>query len=177
MIRGRIASAAPLALLLALGANAAPPAGASSAHRTSKVDRVLVLKSRHEMLLYAGRNVVARYAIGLGSKPVGAKQREGDQRTPEGRYMLDYRNANSAYFRSGHVSYPDAADRARARRAGVPPGGAIMVHGQPNDPMLRAAVRAYPFPDWTDGCIALSNADMADFWARIAVPVPIEIQP
>lgn len=180
MTRMRIASAAFAALLAAQFASAAAPAsptGSRSPHRPSKVDRVLVLKARHEMLLYAGRNVVARYPVGLGSVPVGAKQREGDKRTPEGRYLLDYKNANSAYFRSIHVTYPDAADRARARRAGVPPGGAIMVHGQPNDPVVRAAVRAYPFPDWTDGCIALSNADMADFWARIQVPVPIEIRP
>jgi murein L,D-transpeptidase YafK len=180
MIRPRvvgIAFAAMLFATLAVAAVPSTPDPGPAAHRTSRVDRVLVLKARHEMLLYSGRRIVARYAVGLGTAPVGAKQREGDMRTPEGSYVLDDKNADSAYIRAIHVSYPDAADIARARRAGVRPGGAIMVHGEPNDPRVRAAVRAYPFPDWTNGCIALSNADMADFWARIEVPVPIEIRP
>jgi len=172
-----IAFAAVLFATLAVAAVPSTPGRSPAARLTSRVDRVLVLKARHEMLLYSEQRIVARYAVGLGSAPVGAKQRAGDNRTPEGSYVLDYKKAASAYFRAIHVSYPDAADVARARRAGVPPGGAIMVHGQPNDPRERAAVRAYPFPDWTNGCIALSNADMADLWARIEVPVPIEIRP
>lgn len=119
--------------------------------------------------------IVATFRIALGDAPLGHKQREGDERTPEGRYMLDWKKADSAYFRSIHISYPNADDRRRARAQGVPPGGAIMVHGQPNGwAHLEALTQRR---DWTDGCIALTNADMQVLWDRVRVPVPIEIVP
>ena len=158
---------ATLLLVLVLPVAATPPPTATRVH-VDKSDRVLVV--------YAGARELARFRIALGD-PVGPKRREGDRRTPEGRYVLDWKNPRSAYFRSIHISYPDRADRERARAAGVPPGGAIFIHGQPNDPAMRARVRAYPFPDWTDGCIALSDADMARLWAMVRVPIPIEIVP
>src|SRR5690606_20762564 len=96
--------------------------------------------------------------IALGGNPVGHKQQEGDQRTPEGRYVLDYRKPDSAYFRALHVSYPNAADAAAAKARGVSPGGLIMIHGQRNG--FGWAAAATQRVDWTDGCIALSNEDM-----------------
>ncbi|WP_133502016.1 L,D-transpeptidase family protein [Cognatilysobacter terrigena] len=142
-----------------------------------RATRILVDKSEHRMYVFAGTELVATYPAGFGVNRIGHKQEEGDRRTPEGKYVLDSKNANSAFFRSIHISYPNAADRAAARRRGVSPGGAIMVHGQPNDPELAKRVPAYPFPDWTDGCIALSNASMAALWEMVHGPVPIEITP
>lgn len=148
---------------------AAPP--------TNYADRIVVDKSERKLQVYVGDQVVATYAVALGIQPVGAKQREGDKKTPEGNYLLDYKKADSAYFRAIHVSYPDRADRERARRAGVPPGGLIMIHGQPNEVRVREAIKRWPYPDWTDGCIALSDADMQALWERVRVPTPIEIRP
>ena len=107
--------------------------------------------------------------------PNGPKQREGDFRTPEGKYFLDDRNVNSDYFLSIHVSYPNDQDRARARAQGVDPGGQIMIHGLPNEP--RYDVRHYLDTDWTDGCIAVSNSDMVDIWLMTRESTPIEIRP
>jgi murein L,D-transpeptidase YafK len=107
--------------------------------------------------------------------PTGAKQREGDFRTPEGRYYLESRNVDSDYFLSILVSYPSDADRARAHKQGVEPGGQIMIHGLPNAP--RYELGHYQSTDWTDGCIAVSNSDMVDIWLMTRESTPIEIRP
>lgn len=150
--------------------------GAAAAAETL-ADRVLVDKSARTLTVYTQGKVIASFRAGFGLDPVGHKQRQGDKRTPEGKYMLDYKNPNSAFYRSIHISYPDAADRARARRGGYDPGGDIMVHGQPSDPRMVRAVARWPNNDWTDGCISLSNTDMKRFWEMVRVPVPIEIVP
>lgn len=139
------------------------------------VDRVVVEKATRRMNLYRGDAVVASYRISLGLMPVGQKQREGDYRTPEGRYRLTRRNAQSEFFLAVQVSYPEAADLALARKNGWPPGGAIMVHGLPNVP--KYSRQRYLSTDWTDGCIALSNEDMLDFWLLTGQNTPIEIRP
>ena len=115
------------------------------------------------------------YRVSLGLRPEGHKQREGDFRTPEGRYLLDSRNPRSDFFLSIRVSYPNERDRARARKAGVPPGGLIMIHGLPNEP--RWTPEHYAREDWTDGCIALSNADMMEVWMLVTDGTPIDIRP
>ena len=102
-------------------------------------------------------------------------KQEGDFRTPEGRYLLDSRNPNSDYFLSIHISYPNALDRSEAQELGVEPGGAIMIHGQPNVP-TRSEVY-YRTQDWTNGCIAVSNSDMIDIWLMTGDETPIEIRP
>ena len=138
-------------------------------------DRVIVHKSERRMeLLRAGR-AIANYRVSLGLSPDGHKQREGDFRTPEGSYRLTRRNARSEFFLSVQVSYPEAADIALARRNGWSPGGLIMVHGLPNQP--KYSRDRYLNTDWTDGCIALSNEDMLDFWLLTGTNTPIEIQP
>ena len=114
-------------------------------------------------------------AIKLGLNPFGHKQREGDFRTPEGRYELVRRNPSSRFFLSIGISYPNREDRAVASEAGYPPGGLIMIHGQPNEPKKPPAY--YASKDWTDGCIAVSNADMIDIWNRAPLGIPIEITP
>jgi murein L,D-transpeptidase YafK len=144
---------------------------------TPRADRIFVDKSEHRLDVIAGDKVIASFKAGFGVYPVGHKQQQGDRRTPEGKYVLDYKNPNSAFYRSIHISYPNDADRARARRAGVNPGGDIMIHGQPSDPRLVRAVARWPNKDWTDGCISLDNSDMKKLWDMVRVPVPIEIVP
>jgi len=140
-----------------------------------KASFVYIDKSDREMFVFAGREQLLRYRIALGRVPLGHKQQEGDKRTPEGRYLLDWKNPNSRYHRSIRVSYPNAADRQAARRRGVSPGGDIMIHGQPNrSPLPASQLQTF---DWTDGCIALTDAQMDALWDVIDTPVPILIVP
>jgi murein L,D-transpeptidase YafK len=138
-------------------------------------DKVLVDKSDRKLHLLMDGEVFRTFDIALGIRPVGDKQYEGDFRTPEGRYLLDTRNPNSEYFLSIHVSYPNGQDIREARANGVDPGGAIMIHGQPNEPSRSEAY--YRTQDWTNGCIAVSNSDMIDIWLMTADNTPIEIRP
>lgn len=138
-------------------------------------DKVVVDKSDRKLYLMHGGEAFRTFDIALGLAPVGDKQEEGDNRTPEGLYYLDLRNPNSDYFLSIRISYPNAADRAAARAQGVDPGGQIMIHGQPNDPTYSLAY--YRRADWTNGCIAVSNSDMIDIWLMTPDGVPIEILP
>ncbi len=138
-------------------------------------DRVLVRKSERRMYLMRGNEVLRAYRVALGLNPVGHKERTGDFRTPEGRYQLTRRNTRSDFFLSIQVSYPNQQDATRARRNGWEPGGSIMIHGLPNDP--RHPPEYYATRDWTDGCIAVSNADMVEIWMMTGDNIPIEIQP
>ena len=138
-------------------------------------DFVLVEKGDRELHLMRDGAIFRTFDIALGIQPRGDKQQEGDFRTPEGRYILDSRNPHSEYFLSIHVSYPNQQDRSEARAMGVDPGGAIMIHGQPNTPTRSEAY--YRTQDWTNGCIALSNSDMIDMWLMTGENTPIEIRP
>jgi len=138
-------------------------------------ERIVVEKGNRRLLLLRGADVVATYPVRLGLNPYGHKQREGDFRTPEGTYYLSRRNPQSQFYLSLEVSYPNPADRERARQAGVRPGGLIMIHGQPNVP--RKPPEYYARRDWTDGCIAVSNSDMLDIWQRTRLGTTIEIRP
>jgi len=139
----------------------------------ANVDLVRVDKSDRVMQLVEGENVVASYAISLGGSPEGHKSQEGDQKTPEGRYILDYKNENSSFYRSMHISYPNAEDIQQAERRGVSPGGMIMVHGQRNGVgWLSGLMQRF---DWTDGCIAITNDEMDEFMDLVEPGTPIEI--
>ena len=144
---------------------------------TERATSIVVDKSDHLMHVYAKDKLIATYRVGFGANPVGHKQQEGDKRTPEGRYVLDYKNANSTFFKSIHISYPSKADKAEAKRLGVRAGGDIMIHGQANDPVVRAAIDRYPHPDWTYGCISMKNEDMQRLWDMVPMPTPIHIRP
>ena len=150
-------------------------AGTAGASDFPIADRVLVEKGARKLHLLKNGVPFRTFAIALGPSPVGNKLEEGDQKTPEGVYLLDARNPDSDYFLSIHISYPNSTDRARARAAGVDPGGAIMIHGQLNLPTYSAAY--YAREDWTNGCIAVSNSDMIDIWLMTPERVPIEIVP
>jgi murein L,D-transpeptidase YafK len=171
-----------LLISIVLGLPVAPPAIADSltglagpAGMLQPVDRVIVRKANRRMELMRAGAVIASYKISLGLQPTGQKQREGDFRTPEGTYRLTRRNAQSDFFLAVQVSYPEASDIAIARRNGWAPGGSIMVHGLPN--ILKYSRDRYLSTDWTDGCIALSNEDMLDFWLLTGAGTPIEIRP
>ncbi|MGO4852565.1 L,D-transpeptidase family protein [Phaeovulum sp. W22_SRMD_FR3] len=148
-----------------------PPAMAGAA---AQADRILVEKSARRLTLLRQGVVLAQYQIALGGAPEGRKTREGDERTPEGIYHLDWRNPNSVAYLSLHISYPDAADRAAAEAGGVDPGGNIMIHGLPNGwGFLGAVHRRF---DWTDGCIGVTNEEMRDIWSRSPNGTEIEIR-
>jgi murein L,D-transpeptidase YafK len=140
-----------------------------------KADKVLVIKSEGRLHLLNKGQRFASYRATFGAQPVGHKERRGDERTPEGHYVLDYKNPNSQFYKSIHISYPNAQDRRNARHLGVNPGGDIMVHGQTNGwgwagPLMQ-------FLPWTDGCVALSNGDMDEVWKAVDPGTPIEIRP
>jgi murein L,D-transpeptidase YafK len=138
-------------------------------------DRVLVLKKERTLQLLIQGKVIKTYKVALGGDPVGAKIRQGDHKTPEGLYVLDSRNAHSRFYKSIHISYPSAQDRAAARRNHVSPGGDVFVHGLPNGyGWLGASHRAR---DWTDGCIAVTNREMDEIWLAVGDGTPIEIRP
>jgi murein L,D-transpeptidase YafK len=161
---------APLAaLVLAL---AGP--GAAAAER-GPADRVLIEKEAHRLTLLRAGRVLRTYLVALGGNPRGHKQRMGDERTPEGVYAIDARYGKSKYHRALKISYPDARDRARARAAGVNPGGMIMIHGIPPDVAWLGEVhRVF---DWTNGCIAVTNEEMDEIWRLVRVGTPVEIRP
>jgi len=168
-----------LALFAAWPAAASPSFTASTTSGSDVVlpmaSEVVVHKAKRRLELWQGEKLLRAYRISLGLNPSGHKQQEGDFRTPEGRYVLDIRNPRSEFFLSMRVSYPSPSDVARARKAGVPPGGQIMIHGLPNVP--RWPPEHYAREDWTDGCIALSNADMMEVWMLVADGTPIDIRP
>jgi len=138
-------------------------------------DRVVVEKGDRKLHLVRNGEAFRTFDIALGIRPTGDKEFEGDFRTPEGSYLLDIRNPNSEFFLSIRVSYPNGQDMREARSKGLDPGGAIMIHGQPNTPTRSEAY--YRTQDWTNGCIAVSNSDMIDIWLMTANNTPIEIRP
>jgi murein L,D-transpeptidase YafK len=141
----------------------------------ARADRVVVRKRARILELYQSTQLLRTYAIALGREPLGHKQQEGDGRTPEGRYVLDYRNPRSSYHKALHVSYPSAADTDAARSRGVSPGGLIMVHGVRNG--LGFVGRLHRIFDWTDGCIAVTDAEIDEIWRCVPDGVAIEIEP
>lgn len=140
----------------------------------ASVDLVWVVKSERKMYLVDGDEVIREYNISLGANPEGHKEQKGDERTPEGRYVLDYTKNDSSFYRSMHISYPNQSDRIDAWNRGVSPGGSIMVHGLKNG-HERLADISHHF-DWTDGCIAIKNHEMDEFLNLVRVGTPISIQ-
>jgi murein L,D-transpeptidase YafK len=138
-------------------------------------DRVIVKKAAHSLALYRGAELLRSYRVSLGPEPHGPKQREGDGRTPEGKYTLDYRHANSSFHRSLHISYPSLQDAATARAHGMRPGGLIMIHGIANG--LGFVGRLHTLVDWTDGCVAVTDREIEEIWRVVPDGTPISIEP
>lgn len=140
---------------------------------TGPVSRILVEKSARRMQVFVGEDLMRVYRIRLGFTPQGDKQQEGDGRTPEGQFRIDRRNAGSAYHLSLGIDYPQPEDRARAVALGVSPGGHIFLHGQPNQ-LPEGMTLGH---DWTAGCIALADAEIAELFAATPLGAVVEIRP
>jgi murein L,D-transpeptidase YafK len=138
-------------------------------------DRVVVQKSQRTLQLVRDGKVFASFPVALGREPRGAKQQEGDGKTPEGVYRFDYKSMATRYTRALHISYPEERDRERARALGVDPGGAIFVHGLPPDYGPYDPPRWHR--DWTEGCISVGNAAILKIWDAVPDGTPIEILP
>jgi murein L,D-transpeptidase YafK len=162
-------------ILAALLLGVLPAAVFATSDELRAADQVLVVKSERRLYLLRDGQPYRSYKVALGLNPIGHKEREGDFRTPEGRYRLDARNSTSDFFLSIHLSYPSADDMTRARAHHWAPGGSIMIHGLPNVP--KRPVDYYRSTDWTDGCIALTNDDMLEVWLLTRANTPIEIRP
>lgn len=152
-------------LVFAFSAYAKAPQLVSPEQRATLI---YVSKSERQLQLFRNDVLLKRYRVRFGRNPQGHKQAEGDERTPEGSYVIDYKNPRSRFHLSLHISYPNAEDRARAKASGLSPGGDIMVHGGNN--IFR------PF-NWTDGCIAVTNKQIEEIWRLVEVGTPIEIVP
>lgn len=132
-------------------------------------------KSKHTLSLMSGNETLKTYKVALGGQPVGAKERQGDHKTPEGMYTVDAKNPHSQFHKALHISYPNSANRERARKLGASPGGDVEIHGLGEawgwiDTKHRLA-------DWTDGCIAVTNEEIDEIYPKIRVGTVVEIRP
>ena len=149
-------------------------AGSEEIVLSESADKVLVDKSDEKLYLLKDGTTIAEYSVAFGANPVGHKEQEGDERTPEGHYLLDYKKADSSFYKAIHISYPNDADKQAAAAKGVDPGGLIMIHGQRNRlGWLSLITQRF---NWTDGCIAVTNVEMDQIWNAVAVNTPIEIR-
>lgn len=162
-------------LVLALACTANWSAGETIPSAAQKADRIVVEKSARSMKLMRGGEVLKIYKVALSREPVGAKERTGDHRVPEGEYVIDSKNSHSRFHLALHISYPNAADRERARKLGVKPGGDIEIHGLGST--YSWVGRLQRQVDWTDGCVAVTNAEIDEIWRLVPVGTPLEIRP
>jgi L,D-peptidoglycan transpeptidase YkuD (ErfK/YbiS/YcfS/YnhG family) len=143
--------------------------------RAEPADKVLIEKKERRLTLLSKGEVIKTYKIALGGNPVGPKERQGDNKTPEGTYIIDSRNGNSGYHLSLHVSYPNEKDKRRAKELGVSPGGNIMIHGIKNG--FSWVGGSHAKVDWTKGCIAVTNEEMEEIYRFVPNGTIIEIRP
>lgn len=167
-----------LVLLCILAAGAAliwlrPPPVPAALPVLTQIDRIVVEKSARRMVLFQNGKAVREYRVTLGGSPKGNKIRQGDGRTPEGVFRINRKNTASAFHLSLGLDYPQPADRARAKAGGYDPGGDIMIHGQPNALPQDVVIRK----DWTAGCIAVANAEIAEIFAATALGTEVEVRP
>ncbi len=143
--------------------------------RTEPADKILIEKKARRLSLFSKGDVIRTYKIALGGNPVGPKERQGDNKTPEGTYTIESRNRDSAYHLSLRISYPNESDKKRAREMGVSPGGDIMIHGIKNG--LNWVGSLHARIDWTKGCIAVTDEEMEEIERLVPDGTPVEIRP
>ncbi len=165
----------PIWLRVTLCLGALVFSGFSNSATAKHADKIVIEKSKRTLSLMSGSEILKTYKVALGGAPVGAKERQGDHKTPEGLYTVDRKNPNSTYHRALHLSYPDAADRERARKLGVSPGGDVEIHGL--GAKFGFVGSAHRLHDWTDGCIAVTNEEIDEIWTLVEVGTPVEIKP
>lgn len=168
MARGKIAAI----LLLCLTGPLSWAAGKTPA---KTADLIVIVKSTHTMTLYSGGTALKTYKVALSVHPVGPKEREGDEKVPEGDYVVDGKNPHSEFHLALHLSYPNARDRERARKLGVNPGGDVEIHGLPNGYAWVGSMQH--MADWTTGCIAVTNAEIEEIFPMVPVGTRVEIKP
>ena len=147
----------------------------SAATPEEHADRILVVKSEHTLTLLSHGKAIRVYKVALGSGGMGPKDHEGDRKTPEGTYIIDAKNSRTLWHLPMHISYPNAADKARAAAEHLPPGGDIMIHGIIKQYEYLGALQHNS--DWTYGCIALSNPEIDEVSRLVPIGTPIEIRP
>jgi murein L,D-transpeptidase YafK len=158
---------------LLLGLHGRSPA--QSAAPAQRADTILIVKHERKLYLLRDNSPLRSYRIALGLSPTGAKEREWDFRTPEGSYIVDFRQEHSHYFKALHISYPSPTDLKRSSALHLPAGRDIFIHGEPNQPTK--PVSYYKTRDWTNGCVALSNEDLQDVWNLTVGQTRVEIVP
>jgi murein L,D-transpeptidase YafK len=140
-----------------------------------KADRIAIVKSARTMTLVSGGQVLKKYLVALGTAPAGAKQRQGDHKTPEGLYVINAKYPHSQFHMALQISYPNEADRARAWKAGVNPGGSILIYGIGEK--YGWVGSRHREVDWTEGCVAVTNEEIEEIWKLVEVGTPVEIRP
>jgi|GEM_PF-463605 len=146
--------------------------------RPIEVSKILVEKSKRQLHLLANDGVIRSYFISLGFSPLGHKIKEGDGKTPEGLYAIDFKNIHSAYYLALRISYPNEKDEARAEALDVSPGGFIMIHGFPEDKEERVeAIKSHGKKDWTQGCMGLTDLEIEEIFSLVDEGAEIEICP
>jgi murein L,D-transpeptidase YafK len=164
-----------LCMLLSLAFMAGRCAAKSTTAKAEQADRIVVEKSGRTMTLMHGNKVLKTYKVALSREPIGAKEREGDHKVPEGEYTVDSKNAHSRFHLALHISYPNAIDREKARKLGVRPGGNIEIHGLDSNYAWVGSLQRRV--DWTDGCIAVTNTEIDEIWPMVPVGTRVEIHP
>jgi len=141
----------------------------------TEIDKLVVYKSKRQLLAYAKGHLVKTYTVSLGKEPVGDKEFEGDKKTPEGLYFISDKNPNSGYHKNLGISYPNQEDIAAANRLGKPTGGDVKLHGLRNHTgFINKFHRWY---DWTLGCIAVTDEEIDELYSAVKIGTPIEINP
>jgi murein L,D-transpeptidase YafK len=148
---------------------------ATAAPVADQADHILIVKSTRTMTLMRGDTVFKTYKVALGTVPTGAKEKQGDHKTPEGNYVIDAKNSYSRFHLALHISYPKAEDRERAKKMKVSPGGDIMIHGLESRYAFLGALHRQT--DWTDGCVAVTNPEIEEIWKLVPVGTTVEIRP
>ncbi len=143
--------------------------------KLEKADKVVVFKSKRIMFLLREGEIIKAYKIALGKDPIGHKVRMGDNKTPEGNYVLSSRKISDKYHLTIFISYPNGSDLQNARELGVSPGGSIAIHGLPKD--MEHLDKLHRKTDWTHGCIAVTNKEIEEIWSLVEDGTPIEIKP
>jgi murein L,D-transpeptidase YafK len=169
------AATSVLCMLLSLACKTCWCAAQTATPAATRADRIVVEKSARTMTLMQGAKVLKTYKVALSRKPVGAKEREGDHKVPEGEYVVDSKNSHSRFHLALHISYPNAADREKARKLAVRPGGNIEIHGLDSKYAWVGSLQRQV--DWTDGCIAVTNPEIEEIWPMVPVGTPVEIRP
>ena len=148
--------------------------------QNTPITEVKVYKSERIVKLLQREQTIRTYPMRLGFDPIGHKVQEGDGKTPEGHYVLDWRNPKSAFYKSLHVNYPNAQDQAKAKQLGVSAGGDIMIHGSATTAQVNKLPKLMdylPQKDWTWGCVAVRNVDMDEIWTLVDDGTIITIYP